>query len=122
MAEDSPDNQALICSYLDGTPYQVEVAENGGVACEKYEGGQYDLVLMDMQMPVMDGYAAARAMRDWEQKTGRPPVPIVALTASALKEQEIQSLASGCSARLTKPINRQTLLHAIQAHTAEGEP
>ena len=58
--EDSPDNQYLVRSYLKSTPYQVDVAEHGGVAVEQFKQGHYDVILMDMNMPVMDGYEATR--------------------------------------------------------------
>ena len=78
--------------------------------------GSYDLVLMDIQMPVMDGYAATRAIRAWEQEQGRPPVPILALTANALQGEVQRSLEAGCTAHLTKPIRKARLLEAIQLY------
>jgi CheY-like chemotaxis protein len=75
-------------AYLDDTPYRVEIAETGAIACKMFELGHYDLVLMDRQMPVMDGLTATRTIRAWEQANDRPPTPIVALTASALKAIE----------------------------------
>ena len=77
-------------------------------------------MLMDMQMPVMDGYAATRAIRQWEQEEGRPPMPIIALTAHALKGDEQKSLTAGCTAYLTKPIKKVTLLAAISEYTGAG--
>ncbi len=85
LVEDSPDNRTITMAYLQDTPYRVEIAENGAIACEKFTAGHYDLVLMDRQMPVMDGLTATRAIREWEQANHRPPTPIIALTASALK-------------------------------------
>ena len=66
LAEDSPDNRLLIAAYFKRLPYQVETAEDGKVAVEKFTSGRYDLILMDIQMPVMDGYTAARIIRAWE--------------------------------------------------------
>ena len=66
LAEDSPDNRLLITAYFKRLPYQVETAENGKVAVEKFTSGRYDVVLMDIQMPVMDGYTAVRTIRAWE--------------------------------------------------------
>jgi PAS domain S-box-containing protein len=114
LAEDSPDNRTITLAYLEDTPYQVEVAENGALACDKFRAGDYDLVLMDRQMPVMDGLTATRTIRAWEQANGRPPTPIVALTASALKGDREVCLASGCTAYLTKPIKQEALLQAIK--------
>jgi CheY-like chemotaxis protein len=113
MAEDSPDNCTIALAYLEDTPYQVEVAENGAIACEMFTRGHYDLVLMDRQMPVMDGLTATRTIRAWEKAQDRLPTPIIALTASALKGDRETCLAAGCTAYLTKPIKQDVLLQAI---------
>jgi PAS domain S-box-containing protein len=117
LVEDSPDNRTITLAYLQDTPYRVEIAENGAVACEKFIAGHYDLVLMDRQMPVMDGLAATRAMREWEQANHRTPTPIIALTASALKGDQEMCMAAGCTAYLTKPIKQEALLQAIKEHS-----
>jgi PAS domain S-box-containing protein len=114
LAEDSPDNCTITVAYLQDTPYRVEIAENGTIACEKFTAGQYDLVLMDRQMPVMDGLTATRTIRAWEQANDRPPTPIIALTASALKGDREMCLAAGCTAYLSKPIKQEVLLQAIK--------
>jgi CheY-like chemotaxis protein/HPt (histidine-containing phosphotransfer) domain-containing protein len=118
LVEDSPDNRTITVAYLKDTPYRVDIAENGAIACEKFAAGDYDLVLMDRQMPVMDGLTATRAIRGWEQSHDRPPTPIIALTASALKVDREQCLAAGCTAFLTKPIKQEVLLQAIGEHSA----
>src|SRR5476649_1748047 len=82
----------------------------------------YDLVLMDRQMPIMDGLAATRAMRAWEHANGRLPTPIIALTASALKGDREKCLAAGCTAFLTKPIKQEVLLQAIREHGIGAAP
>ncbi len=117
LAEDSPDNCLITVAYLEGTPYQLEVAETGAIACEMFSARHYDLVLMDRQMPVMDGLTATRTIRAWEQAHGRAPTPIIALTASALKGDREKCLAAGCTAFLTKPIKQEVLLQAIKEHT-----
>ena len=122
LVEDSPDNRTITMAYLQETPYRVEIAENGAVACEKFQAGHYDLVLMDRQMPVMDGLTATRAIREWEQANHRPPTPIVALTAAALKGDQEQCLAAGCTAYLTKPIKQEVLLQAIKDHSVVAPP
>ena len=118
LTEDSPDNCTITLAYLEGTPYTVDVAENGAVACKMFRAGNYDLVLMDRQMPVMDGLAATRDIRAWEDLNGRTPIPIIALTASALKGDREMCLAAGCTAFLTKPIRQSVLLQAIREHSA----
>ena len=116
LAEDSPDNCIITVAYLDDTPYRIEIAETGAIACEKFSVGHYDLVLMDRQMPVMDGLTATRKIRAWEQENHRAPTPIIALTASALKGDREKCLAAGCTAFLTKPIKQEVLLQAIKEH------
>ena len=118
LAEDSPDNCMITMAYLENTPYRIDIADNGAIACQMYEAGHYDLVLMDRQMPIMDGLTATRAIRDWERANGRTPAPIIALTASALKGDRETCLAAGCTAFLTKPIKQAVLLQAIRENTA----
>ena len=122
LAEDFPDNCTITVAYLQDTPYRVEIAENGTIACEKFTAGQYDLVLMDRQMPVMDGLTATRTIRAWEQANDRPPTPIIALTASALKGDREMCLAAGCTAYLSKPIKQEVLLQAIKEHSIVAPP
>lgn len=119
LTEDSPDNCTITLAYLEGTPYTIDVAENGAVACEMFRAGKYDLVLMDRQMPIMDGLAATRNIRAWEDLNGCTPIPIIALTASALKSDREMCLAAGCTAFLTKPIRQSVLLQAIREHSAK---
>jgi CheY-like chemotaxis protein len=114
LVEDSPDNRTITVAYLQDTPHRVEIAENGAIACEKFIAGHYDLVLMDRQMPVMDGLTATRSIRAWEQANQRPPTPIIALTAAALKGDREKCLAAGCTSYLTKPIKQEVLLQAIK--------
>jgi PAS domain S-box-containing protein len=120
LAEDSPDNCTITMAYLEDTPYRVEIAENGAIACEKFITGRYDLVLMDRQMPIMDGLTATRTIRAWEQANDRLPIPILALTASALKRDREMCLAAGCTAFLTKPIKQEVLLQAIKERSVVG--
>ncbi len=117
LAEDSRDNVLLIQSYLKASGYNADVACNGQVALEKFISGTYDVVLMDVQMPIMDGYSAARRIRQWEAEHHAAPVPILALTAHALPEEVRKSIDAGCTAHLTKPIRKATLLGAIEEHT-----
>jgi CheY-like chemotaxis protein len=122
VVEDSPDNRTITLAYLRDTPHRVDVAENGAIACEKFIAGHYDLVLMDRQMPVMDGLTATRAIRDWEQAQHRPATPIIALTASALKGDQEKCVAAGCTAYLTKPIKQEVLLQAIKELSMVAPP
>lgn len=117
LVEDLEDNRDVMHLYLKETPYRIEMAENGQVAIEKFQSGTYDLVFMDMQMPVMDGIQATAAIRHWEREHQRKPTPIVALTANAFKEDIDKSHEVGCTAHLTKPIKRKALLEAICVYT-----
>jgi two-component system sensor histidine kinase/response regulator len=114
--EDTEDNRMLVLAYLRSTPYRVTCAENGAEAVEAYRAagpGGFDVVLMDMQMPVMDGYAATREVRRLEEAHGWSHTPVVALTAYALAEETSQAIEAGCDDYLTKPIKKATLLDAL---------
>lgn len=117
LVEDSEDNQMLIKHYLKKTPYQVDVAENGKIALQMFMSDHYDLVLMDLEMPVMDGYAATREIRKFEAEKKKESIPIVTLTAHALKEFEEKSLGAGCTAHISKPIKKDKLLEIIYEYT-----
>ncbi len=118
LVDDSEDNRLLVTSFLKKLPHRVDTAENGEVAVSKFQAGDFDLVLMDMQMPIKDGYTASREIRQWEQEQGRPATPIIALTAFAQKDDTRKSLDAGCNAHLTKPIKKAVLLEAIDAFSA----
>ena len=113
LVEDLEDNRDVVALFLKDTPYQLDMAENGAVALQKFQTDRYDLLFMDMQMPVMDGLQATAAIREWERTQQRRPTPIVALTANAFKEESDKCLAAGCTAHLTKPIKKKFLLTAI---------
>ena len=117
LAEDSADNQMLIEAYLAASPHRLVTVMDGQEALDRIQtsadGEAFDLILMDMQMPVMDGYEATRAIREWEWKEGRHPTPIIALTAYALEGDAAKSIEAGCDAHLTKPIKKGRLLEAI---------
>jgi PAS domain S-box-containing protein len=116
IAEDSEDNLALVKAYLRDCSFLLEFAENGKVAVDKVISRPPHLVLMDLQMPVMDGLEATRVIRQWEMETHAPAVPILALTAHAVGEGAAKSLEAGCTAHLTKPIKKAALLEAISRH------
>jgi two-component system, sensor histidine kinase and response regulator len=111
LAEDNPYNQRLIGLYIERTGAQIAIAENGEQAVEQALGGQFDLVLMDLQMPVMGGLEATRLLRDTLY-----PGPIVALTAHSMSGDREQALAAGCTDFLTKPVDWAALYRVIAAH------
>nr|CRH05817.1 putative Histidine kinase with two bacterial extracellular solute-binding protein domains and one response regulator receiver domain, one HisKA domain and one HATPase domain [Candidatus Magnetococcus massalia] len=116
LVDDSKDNQTLIQTYLKQTPWQVDTAMDGLEALQRITSGEvaYDLVLMDIQMPVMDGYTATEKIRAWEKEQGVDPLPVLALSAHALESEQRKSLAVGCDAHLTKPIKKKRLIEVIQ--------
>jgi PAS domain S-box-containing protein len=116
LAEDSPDNQLLIKLYLKNTNHELDISENGELAIKKFISTNYDLVLMDIQMPVMDGYTAAKKIREWEKKKNIKEVPILALTAHALKGEKERCVQAGCSDYLTKPIKKEKLLSILESY------
>ena len=101
LAEDNPDNQRLISMYLSKFGADVSIAENGEVAVNMALQGDFDLVLMDMQMPVMDGILATRNLREQGYKK-----PIVSLTANTMKEDQKKCIDAGCNEFVSKPINK----------------
>lgn len=117
LVDDSEDNRFLVKAYLKNTNYKLDTAENGQKAIEKFQSNVYDIILMDVQMPIMDGYTATRQIRILERKNKSKPTPIIAMTAHALKEDEQKSLNAGCDAHLTKPIRKPVLLEIIQKFT-----
>jgi CheY-like chemotaxis protein len=117
LADDSKDNRLLIHAYLKDTGHRLDDAENGLIAVAKLKTGKYDLVLMDIQMPVMDGLEATRTIRAWEKERGNSRMPILALTASALDEDVRKTLEAGVDMHVSKPIKKAVLLAAINKST-----
>lgn len=120
LAEDSADNVLIIRLYLKNYPYTIDVAENGGEAVDLYAENAYDLVLMDIQMPGMDGYEATERIRRIEQDRGIARTPIIAVTAHASEEIRKRVLECGGDAYITKPVPKARLLEAIQAAIHAG--
>jgi PAS domain S-box-containing protein len=116
LVDDYEQNRFLVLSFLKHTPYQIEIAEDGAQAVDRIVNSKFNLVLMDMQMPVMDGNSATRAVRKWEVENSKVPTPIIALTANALEEEKNKSISSGCNAHLVKPIKKLDLLEAIATY------
>ena len=114
LVEDAVENQIVIKSYLKKTPYKITLTENGKEGYDKFITEKFDLVLMDMQMPVMDGYTATAKIRQWEKQQNTLPVSIIALTAHAFKEDREKCLNAGCSEYLTKPIKKIKLLEVLE--------
>ena len=112
LAEDGIDNQRLIRTILRMAGAKVEIAENGRVAVDRARAERFDLILMDIQMPTMDGYQATRVLR--EQGVS---IPIVALTAHTMRGDREKCLAAGCTGYVAKPISRRQLIETVMQHT-----
>lgn len=119
LAEDHPINRKLLTAILAVAGHETDVAENGKQAVERAMAGAYDLVLLDLRMPVMDGFAAAAGIRALEPPDRR--VPILAVTANASDNDLARCRAAGIDAVLSKPISAEKLLTAV-AHFAARTP
>jgi CheY-like chemotaxis protein len=114
VAEDTEDNRLLVTHYLRKEPIEVTFAEDGQKAVEEIQSGRtFDLILMDLDMPKLDGYGATRMILEWQTSHGQPPTPIVALSGHAMREAQQASLAAGCTAHVAKPVDRATLLSTV---------
>ncbi|MBC7982686.1 MAG: response regulator, partial [Candidatus Obscuribacterales bacterium] len=109
LAEDNAVNQKVACRTLEKLGYRVDVAADGQAAVKAWETGRYGLILMDCQMPEIDGYEATRIIRGRERERGGRRIPIVALTAHAMKGADVQCTAAGMDDYLSKPIDRPQL-------------
>lgn len=116
LVDDSGDNRMIIQMYLEKLPYRIDTAENGLIAVAKVKSVKYDLILMDIEMPVMDGYTAVKKIKEWEASNNLPHTPILALSANAFEENIQEGLKKGFTSYLTKPIKKAVLIDAIEKH------
>ncbi len=115
LAEDHPTNQRVVQLILASQGAEVVIAGDGAQALAAFEAEAFDVVLMDMQMPVMDGLSATRGIRAFEAGLGRPRTPLVMLSANAMPEHREEALAAGADSHLAKPITAASLLAGIEA-------
>ncbi len=113
VAEDNPMNRRVVELLLAQSGLHITFAENGKEAVEKFSAGKFDLVLMDLQMPIMGGLAAMRAIREWEKTNGRQPTPMLAVSANATDDHVLEAKEAGADDHVAKPIVRETLFEAI---------
>jgi CheY-like chemotaxis protein len=122
-AEDNSVNQLVLKTLLGQAGFEPVVVADGEAAVAAWEEGEWDVILMDVRMPVMDGPAATRLIRRRESETGRRPTPIIALTANAMTHHIDSYVAAGMNAFVSKPIEIRQLFEAITAAIQdEGEP
>jgi len=114
VAEDQAVNQRIIDLMLKKLGYTADLVNNGKAALEAVRSKTYDLVLMDLHMPEMDGLEAVRAIRDWETEQSRKPLHVIALTADALEGDRDKCLAAGMNDYLSKPMRPKELHLALQ--------
>jgi signal transduction histidine kinase/CheY-like chemotaxis protein len=113
LVDDSEANRILIQQYMKQVPSTIDIAENGRIGVDLFQQNHYDVVLMDCEMPVMDGYEAVGEIRRLEKETGAQPTPVLALTAHAFANMKVKGYDAGFTELLTKPIRRVTLLEAL---------
>jgi len=118
-ADDNEVNRLVLKTLLDQAGVETVLAENGQAALEAWEAGDWDLILMDIHMPVMDGAEAVAAIRRREAQTGRARTPVIALTADAMSHQVDAFLAQGFDGHVSKPIEVGQLLAAMEAALAD---
>ncbi|WP_374572672.1 ATP-binding protein [Phenylobacterium sp.] len=118
LADDHPTNRTVVEVLLTGLDLDLVSVENGLEACEAFEADRFDVVLMDMQMPVMDGLNAVRRLRTYERRQRLSPSLVVMLTANAMREHHDLSLAAGADLHLAKPIEAARLFAALEAGMA----
>jgi len=113
VAEDHPTNQKVVELILDSVGVTPVIVENGRLALDALKAERFDVVLMDMQMPELDGLSATSQLRAWEAAEGLPRTPVIMLTANALDEHIRAGAEAGADAHLSKPIHAQALIEAI---------
>lgn len=121
VAEDNPMNQTYVLEILGQLGIDPVLAVNGEEALDRFADQRFDLVLMDVQMPVLDGYETTRRLRMLEEAAGLPHCPVVALTANAMKGDREKCLKAGMDDYLSKPVKTETLKETIFYWIIEGE-
>jgi CheY-like chemotaxis protein len=122
IVEDSESSRAMICSHLREENFDFDEADNGAIAVEKVKLNRYNLILMDIKMPMMDGYEAMRRIRQWEESRGLMRTPIIAFTASSFEEDVQAAIDNGADLHVAKPVKKDALAAAIKSLAlGEGE-
>lgn len=116
VAEDNPTNQKFIRKFLDKFGLECEIASNGQEAFDLFKDKQFDLILLDCQMPVMDGYETAVCIRDYEKEQNLKPIPIIALTANAFSSNKDKCLSLGINDVITKPVKMDDMIATLNKY------
>jgi len=114
LVDDSDDNKNLILLFLKKYALTIDLASNGREAYELFMKKKYDLVFMDMMMPVMDGFESTRLIREFEKKNNQSPIPIIALTAYGLNEEKDKCITAGCTKHLLKPVHKAAIVAEVE--------
>lgn len=121
LAEDHPTNRRVVQLILESTGVELTIVGNGQEAVDIFEPGRFDLILVDMQMPLMDGLTATRAIRLREKAVGGRPAPIAMFTANAMDEHRAQAIAAGAHHHISKPITPERLLAGIELALSQDQ-
>jgi CheY-like chemotaxis protein len=113
LVEDNEINRDLVMESLEGMPFEVDVAVTGVEGVSKFEDGRYDLVIMDLQLPLMDGLEAAGRIRAIEARTGAPRTPIIAATAHAYPRDRKRCIEAGMDDYLSKPFDLEVFVRRV---------
>lgn len=119
LVDDNFENRLVIKSFLKNFPWKIDEAKNGVEALNLFKSGSYDIVLMDMQMPIMDGYTATQEIRKYELEESVRPTPVLALTAFAMREEIEKSLDAGCHNHVSKPVSKNGIINSIKEVTSD---
>lgn len=114
LVDDSEDNRVLMIHYLKNLPFDCDEAINGQEAVRMFKESRYDIVFMDIQMPIMTGYKATELIRIWEKDQNLPHTPIIALTATAVVQDLQRTLSSGCDAYAVKPVKKNEIIEILR--------
>ncbi|MBF0340471.1 MAG: response regulator [Magnetococcales bacterium] len=122
LVDDMEENRVLIKAFLDKTPCRLTTTCDGAQAVARIQQESFDLVLMDIEMPVMNGLEATARIRAWERERGGQPVPIIAFTAHSMTEDTLRSRAAGCTEHLSKPVQKDALLAVLARFSGQLHP
>ncbi|MEO0530070.1 MAG: response regulator [Planctomycetota bacterium] len=120
LVEDTPANRKVVEKVLTRRGHSISVAVNGREAIDAFKEGCYDLVLMDVQMPIMDGFQATEALREIERKMDATTVPIIAMTAHSMRGDRQRCLRAGMNGYLSKPVDLSELIRTVEEHSTRA--